>query len=649
MSTDPQILPVKLGSYCTIYGQEWVATGHDKINDEIRFSALIGNKHFKKSISDVSDWVNSGKVEFRDRVSCLHKLALVSASLNDIERTAWLRRSDYTKAVRSLGNGAPKALAIKTVKALFEKRKATLPSEVEPNISTIYKWKRRVDDNHGLYAALAFREHRHLPRAMRIHPEVEEVIKEGIKEVYLEDVKTSYLNVYDWVTNELGQINADRNLRGEDALHMPSKTTIRNRIVAHNKIDRDEAREGVRYIRKHYNYGGKTEYAEHIGSRIEADTTYIDCFVYDPILDITYKPELLVMLECATRCVVGYELSYIPKGSEKVMLAVADMVRRDERTGFGCIPDYIVVDNGKEFDNKSLKLFCENTGVVMDFATPYTPNGKAMIERFFGTLNSLLIHKLSGTTKGSVIERGYYESEEHTTYTLEELREKLDVALDIYHLKNHTSLNCSPKTKWDLLEEQRAPDFLDYETAMALGSHTVQRTIQTGGRIEIDNLFWYSPELPQILDAVLEKGEKVTIAYNPSDLTYAWVIHPRDPERIIRCEPVNRAYQSGLTLTLHNAILEQYRNLEIESGNPERARAMRVGALKELLDDARNSIHKKKKGRARIVDAVRKELDQQMDNAQNETGAVEKTSAHNKSPKQDEKPTPRATDFTFIN
>lgn len=99
MSTEPQILPVKLGSYCTIYGQEWVATGHDKINDEIRFSALIGNKHFKKSISDVSDWVNSGKVEFRDRVSCLHKLALVSASLNDIERTAWLRRSDYTKAV----------------------------------------------------------------------------------------------------------------------------------------------------------------------------------------------------------------------------------------------------------------------------------------------------------------------------------------------------------------------------------------------------------------------------------------------------------------------------------------------------------------------------------------------------------------------
>ncbi|MEV2235397.1 hypothetical protein AB0H69_43520 [Streptomyces phaeochromogenes] len=53
------------------------------------------------------------------------------------------------------------------------------------------------------------------------------------------------------------------------------------------------------------------------------------------------------------------------------------------------IPETIVVDRGKVFLSRAFTAACETLGVSVQPAPPYAPTAKGIVERTFGSINSL--------------------------------------------------------------------------------------------------------------------------------------------------------------------------------------------------------------------------------------------------------------------
>ncbi|WP_244286762.1 hypothetical protein [Caulobacter radicis] len=108
-----------------------------------------------------------------------------------------------------------------------------------------------------------------------------------------------------------------------------------------------------------------------------------------------------------TRCIEGFLLSFEPASIYSVMECIKRGNRPKLHKGalakrypvlnqiFGRF-DEIVVDNGKEFSGTSLEDAMADVGTTVRFAPVSSPTYKAVVERFFGTLNSLLNTKLPG-------------------------------------------------------------------------------------------------------------------------------------------------------------------------------------------------------------------------------------------------------------
>lgn len=74
-------------------------------------------------------------------------------------------------------------------------------------------------------------------------------------------------------------------------------------------------------------------------------------------------------------------------------LAIRDYVKRHGR-----LPDRIHCDNGPEFKNRDVKLFCEVFGIKLVHRKPAEPRGGAMIESLIGVTQKMLIQTLKGNT-----------------------------------------------------------------------------------------------------------------------------------------------------------------------------------------------------------------------------------------------------------
>lgn len=83
---------------------------------------------------------------------------------------------------------------------------------------------------------------------------------------------------------------------------------------------------------------------------------------------------------------------------------------------------------------------------------------------------------------------------------------------------------------------------------------SVERAI-SGGRVQLFNLCWTSPALPDLAARLAQHPEKdrVTVLYDETDLDHVFVVDPEDSTRLVRADPVDARYQKGLTFTEHQA------------------------------------------------------------------------------------------------
>jgi len=153
------------------------------------------------------------------------------------------------------------------------------------------------------------------------------------------------------------------------------------------------------------------------------------------------------------------------------------------------IPEYAVIDNGKDYKSNHFASICYNLGIKQETVPPFSGDMKPHIERIFGTMSRELFEELEGYTGHSVAERTQIESRRGFAHKIQskakwyaEVREKekksfsegfrikkenlgleIQVPVDanelqkwvdgwadnIYERREHSTLRMSPLKKWE--------------------------------------------------------------------------------------------------------------------------------------------------------------------------------------------------------
>ncbi|MGF6837903.1 putative transposase [Paraburkholderia youngii] len=105
------------------------------------------------------------------------------------------------------------------------------------------------------------------------------------------------------------------------------------------------------------------------------------------------RPWLTIIMDAETRAVLGFYLSLHAPSTVSCMMAIRSMVSIHKR-----MPQFILVDNGKEFHSIAFDNLCDLNDATLEYRPAHESRFGAVIERLFGITNSLLIHNLIGNT-----------------------------------------------------------------------------------------------------------------------------------------------------------------------------------------------------------------------------------------------------------
>ena len=226
---------------------------------------------------------------------------------------------------------------------------------------------------------------------------------------------------------------------------MPSYFTVYRRIKAQDDKLITKTRLGLEALKqKHDIHGGN-----YIDNKFPLQTIMIDHTLLDIILldDVTYteigRPWLTIALDTYSRCVWGYHLGFQSPNADIVGLTIrmgslkkdviVNTFRLNEWPVYG-IPFQIHTDNGKDFRSKLLERGCLSNEINLFRRPVKQPHYGGYIERFFGTLNTKLVHTLPGTTFSNITQRGKYDSQNNAFLTIKQLEKiLLQFIVNQYH------------------------------------------------------------------------------------------------------------------------------------------------------------------------------------------------------------------------
>lgn len=140
--------------------------------------------------------------------------------------------------------------------------------------------------------------------------------------------------------------------------------------------------------------------------------------IYLKINGAKKKVWIIALIDDASRMIVGIDLFF----NDNYLSVMS--VMKSAMTKFGK-PKILTLDNGSPYKNKQMNLFAARIGMVLNYNPPYTPIGKAKIERWFKTMKQQWM---------STLNMNDYSS-------LDELRTSLFEYVKRYNQSIHSSLN----------------------------------------------------------------------------------------------------------------------------------------------------------------------------------------------------------------
>ncbi|MFF1632628.1 hypothetical protein [Leifsonia sp. NPDC058248] len=413
--------------------------------------------------------------------------------------------------------------------------------------------------------ASALIDHRTLPKAGpldNIHPD----IKDALCWVIEDQVKRS-TGTKQRLINETGVLLRTR--FGSEAPALPSTATM------YRYID-------LLTVGKHTTGSAKTRqslanrptppYAKRVdllpGSELQVDSTTLDVLVRTP-LGLYTRPILTVLMDRATRVVVAFTLrltatkavdhvallgqALTPPQNRPDKTAFREAVQRanpqitllsqDERTKYEETRPYIhprtiVMDNGKDYISDAFIAALEKHHIDVRFSAPHTPTSKPLVERNFGSINTLFVQHLAGYTGRSPEFRGYKVEEEDGVIDIFALHELFDDwLLKVWNHRPHSGLRdkmhpevvlspyqmflASKQVSSHLEVTLTRDDYIDMLPTIyrVIGATGVQDKYRTYDSIDLN-------PLRNTKSNLTKKKGKHEVKVDPYNPFYAWVRNP---------------------------------------------------------------------------------------------------------------------------
>ena len=221
-----------------------------------------------------------------------------------------------------------------------------------------------------------------------------------------------------------------------------------------------------------------------------------------------------------SRAIAGYYLAFEPPSlaAHLSCLAPGHLEQGDAHWPICGIPEILYTDNGSDFTSHHLAQVAPDLKMRLVFSTPGKPQGRGRIERFFRTVNEMLLCDLDGYTRRSRRQPGL---------TLDRLEEQFRVfLLEVYHRRASSGDRDRPhRALGGRRLSTRMPDSLE-QLDLLLMQEVKARKVQPDG-IRFRNIRYLSTTLAAYV------GELVTIRYDPSG-------HGRGPGLLPGSLPLSR-------------------------------------------------------------------------------------------------------------
>ena len=324
-------------------------------------------------------------------------------------------------------------------------------------------------------------------------------------------------------------------------LPCPSKVTVHRYIQNLEKTDPAMcclAREG--------NEAWLAKYAPH-GIRAEPDRVMQivmgDHHKFDVFVEYNKKPIrpwVTMWFDVKSRCPVGWTISNQANGNT-IALALAHMMTPkkrktvdeqgeiiEETLELGGLCETLYIDNGEDYksrlkkkekdlalNDKTLDL-CSHLGIKVVFATPYRPQAKAHIERFFGTVARIFSPEQLGWCGSKPSERpaGFDEKklcEKGNLLSLQNFAENFNSWVFDYYLNRvHSKLGISP-IEAHLTGEKLKKGWVQPSTLDMLRCIKERAKVYKEGIRRFNRTYWHL-ELDKYV------GQEVIIRFDPTHL-----------------------------------------------------------------------------------------------------------------------------------
>ena len=247
----------------------------------------------------------------------------------------------------------------------------------------------------------------------------------------------------------------------------------------------------------------------------QADHTLLDIWLVDD-RGQPHRPWLTCIMYDYSRAVAGYFIGFGAPSALITSLALRQAIWRkeDHRWHICGIPQAFYTDHGSDFTSHHLEQVAADLKMRLMFSIPGMPRGRGRIERFFETVNQLLLCGLPGYAPAKA--QGVHAK---ASLTLTQLDEKFRAfILDTYHRRLHGGMGCTPQMRWG------AGGFLPHLPESLEHLDLLLLTVAKSRRVRPDGIRF---QCMRYIDPTLAAyiGQNVTIRYDPRDLAEIRVYH----------------------------------------------------------------------------------------------------------------------------
>ena len=231
------------------------------------------------------------------------------------------------------------------------------------------------------------------------------------------------------------------------------------------------------------------------------------------------SPWLTVLTDAYSRKPLAFELTFDPPSRATVLTVLLECVRRHNR-----VPDYLVMDQGSEFLSTDAEVAFVALGIHKVERPARSPRYGALVERFFGAVNTRFVYELPGNTR--LLELGRSLSPSHhpdkdAEFTLSDFHAFCERwFFEVYPSLVHRTLGQTPDELFRhslSVAGERAARYVRFDRGLRIllapTPDPPYRVVDPGRGITIDYLrYWHDAFAAGDL-----AGEKVDVKVDPAD------------------------------------------------------------------------------------------------------------------------------------